>query len=42
VGEAEVKRMLPLTDQDKDGKVSKEDFRKFMKAEFDRLDKNVV
>ena len=39
VGEAEVKQMLPLMDQDKDGKVSKQDFMKFMEAEFDRLDK---
>jgi hypothetical protein len=39
VGEAELKLMLPLMDQDKDGKVSKQDFMKFMEAEFDRLDK---
>jgi sulfatase maturation enzyme AslB (radical SAM superfamily) len=39
VGETEVKQMLPLMDQDKDGKVSKQDFMKFMEAEFDRLDK---
>jgi hypothetical protein len=39
VGEAEVKQMLPLMDRDKDGKVSKQDFIEFMKAEFDRLDK---
>jgi Ca2+-binding EF-hand superfamily protein len=39
VGEAEVKQMLPLMDQDKDGKVSKQDFMKFMEAEFDGLDK---
>jgi hypothetical protein len=38
VGEAEVKQMLPLMDQDKDGKVSKQDFMNFMEAEFDRLD----
>jgi Ca2+-binding EF-hand superfamily protein len=38
-GETEVKRVLPLMDQDKDGKVSKQDFMKFMEAEFDRLDK---
>ena len=31
VGEAEVKPALPLADQDKDGKVSKQGFRKFMK-----------
>jgi Ca2+-binding EF-hand superfamily protein len=40
VSEAELKQMLPLMDQDKDGKVSKQDFMKFMEAEFDRLDKN--
>jgi hypothetical protein len=39
VGEAELKQMLPLMDQDKEGKVSKQDFMKFMEAEFDRLDK---
>jgi len=39
VGEPEVKQMLPLMDQDKDGKVSKQDFMEFMEAEFDRLDK---
>jgi hypothetical protein len=38
-GEADTKRLLLLMDQDKDGKVSKEDFMKFMEAEFDRLDK---
>jgi hypothetical protein len=38
-GEPEVKQMLPLMDQDKDGKVSKQDFMLFMEAEFDRLDK---
>jgi hypothetical protein len=38
-GELEVKKMLPLMDEDKDGKVSKQDFMKFMEAEFDRLDK---
>jgi Ca2+-binding EF-hand superfamily protein len=38
-GEAEVKQMLLLMDQDKDGKVSKQDFMNFMEAEFDRLDK---
>jgi Ca2+-binding EF-hand superfamily protein len=31
--------MLPLMDEDKDGKVTKQDFMKFMEAEFDRLDK---
>jgi Ca2+-binding EF-hand superfamily protein len=38
-GEAEVRQLLPLMDQDMQGKVSKEEFMKFMAAEFDRLDK---
>ena len=38
LGEAEVKKMLQLMDQDKDGKVCKQDFMNFMEAEFDRLD----
>jgi Ca2+-binding EF-hand superfamily protein len=36
----EVTRLLLLMDTDKDGKVSKQEFIKFMEAEFDRLDKN--
>ena len=39
IGEDEVKRLLPLMDHDKDGKVSKQEFMRFMEAEFDRLDK---
>ena len=39
MGEAQVKQLLPLMDQDQDGKVSKREFMKFMEAEFDRLDK---
>jgi hypothetical protein len=39
IGEDEVKRLLPLMNQDKDGKVSKQEFMRFMEAEFDRLDK---
>ena len=39
IGEDGVKRLLPLMNQDKDGKVSKEVFMGFMEAEFDRLDK---
>jgi hypothetical protein len=39
IGEDEVKRLLPLMDHDKDGKVSKQDFLRFMDAEFDMLDK---
>jgi sulfatase maturation enzyme AslB (radical SAM superfamily) len=38
-GESEVRHLLPLMDQDKQGKVSKEEFMRFMAAEFDRLDK---
>jgi hypothetical protein len=38
-GEAEVRPLLLLMDQDKDGKVSKQEFMRFMEAEFDRLDK---
>jgi Ca2+-binding EF-hand superfamily protein len=40
IGEEEAKRMLLLMDQDKNGKVSKQEFLSFMEAEFDRLDKN--
>jgi|HubBroStandDraft_4_1064222.scaffolds.fasta_scaffold156770_2 hypothetical protein len=39
LGEANTKRLLLLMNQDKDGKVSKQDFMMFMEAEFDRLDK---
>jgi hypothetical protein len=38
VGESEIKQMLPLIVQDKEGKVSKQEFMRFMEAEFDRLD----
>jgi hypothetical protein len=38
-GEPEVRQLLPLMDQDREGKVSKQEFMKFMAAEFDRLDK---
>lgn len=39
MGEDEVKQLLTLMDADKNGKVSKEKYMKFMEAEFDRLDK---
>ena len=39
-GEAEAKKLLLLMDTDKSGKVSKEEFMRFMAAEFDRLDVN--
>jgi hypothetical protein len=38
-GETEVKPLLLLMDHDQDGKVSKQEFMRFMEAEFDRLDK---
>jgi hypothetical protein len=40
LGEDEVKKLLLLMDTDKNGKVSKETFMKFMEEEFERLDKN--
>jgi Ca2+-binding EF-hand superfamily protein len=40
LGEDEVKQLLMLLDTDKNGKVSKPEFMKFMDAEFDRLDKD--
>jgi Ca2+-binding EF-hand superfamily protein len=36
---AEVKQLLLLMDTDPSGKISKEEWLKFMEAEFDRLDK---
>lgn len=39
MNEAEIKQLLPLMDQDKNGKVSKRDFMRFMEEEFGRLDK---
>jgi Ca2+-binding EF-hand superfamily protein len=39
IGEDSVKQLLPLMDTDKNGMVSKEEFMKFMAAEFERLDK---
>jgi EF-hand domain pair len=40
LGEDEVKQMLILMDTDKNGKISKAEYMKFMEAEFDRLDKD--
>ena len=40
LGEDEVRQLLLLMDTDKNGKVSKAEFKKFMQAEFDRLDKD--
>ncbi len=40
LGEPEVKQLLLFMDTDKSGKISKEEWMKFMEAEFDRLDKD--
>ena len=40
LGEPEVKQLLLLMDTDKSGKISKEEWMKFMESEFDRLDKD--
>jgi len=40
LGEAEVKQLLLLMDTDENGKISKEEWMKFMEAEFDRLDRD--
>jgi hypothetical protein len=40
LGEPEVKQLLLLMDTDKNGKISKQEWMKFMEAEFDRLDKD--
>jgi hypothetical protein len=39
MGEDDVKQLLTLMDADKNGKVSKEKYMRFMEAEFERLDK---
>jgi hypothetical protein len=39
LGEEEVKQLLLLIDTEKKGKISKQEWMKFMEAEFDRLDK---
>jgi len=39
IGENEVKQLLLLMEPDKKGMVSKQEFMKFMEAEFGRLDK---
>jgi hypothetical protein len=38
LGEAEVKQLLLLMDADKNGKISKEEYMRYMEAEFERLD----
>jgi CRISPR/Cas system-associated endonuclease Cas3-HD len=40
LGEEEVKQLLLLMDTEKSGKISKQEWMKFMEAEFDRLDKS--
>jgi hypothetical protein len=40
LGADEVKQLLALMDTDKNGKISKAEFMKYMEAEFERLDKD--
>jgi hypothetical protein len=40
LGEADVKQLLLLMDADMNGKISREEYMRFMAAEFDRLDKD--
>jgi hypothetical protein len=40
LAEPEVMQLLLLMDTDKSGKISKQEWMKFMEAEFDRLDKD--
>ncbi|HEY1760539.1 MAG TPA: hypothetical protein VGG72_34510 [Bryobacteraceae bacterium] len=40
IGEADVKQLLLLMDADKNGKISRDEYMRFMQAEFDRLDKD--
>jgi len=40
LAEDQVRQLLPLADAGRSGKVSKQEWLKFMEAEFDRLDKN--
>jgi hypothetical protein len=40
VGEGEVKQLLLLMKTDSNGQVSKQEYMKFMEAEFEHLDKN--
>jgi len=39
-GEAQARELLKLMDTDKNGKVSRQEFMRYMAAEFDRLDVN--
>jgi CRISPR/Cas system-associated endonuclease Cas3-HD len=40
LGQNEVRQLLLLMDADQSGKISKQEWMKFMEAEFDRLDKD--
>lgn len=40
LGEEDVKKLLLLIDTQRTGKISKQEWMKFMEAEFDRLDKD--
>ena len=40
IADSEVKQLLLLMDTDKNGKISREEFLKFMEAEFERLDQD--
>jgi 5S rRNA maturation endonuclease (ribonuclease M5) len=40
LGEEQAKQLLLLIDTDEKGKISKQEWMKFMEAEFDRLDKD--
>ena len=40
LGEDEVKQLVLLMDADKNGKISKDEYMRFMAAEFERLDKD--
>jgi len=40
LADPEVKQLLLLMDTDRNGKISKQEWMKFMEAEFDRLDKD--
>ena len=40
LGENEIKQLLLLIGTDKNGKISKQEWMKFVEAEFDRLDKD--
>ena len=40
LGEDEVKKLLLIMEPDKKGKISKQEYMKFMQAEFERLDRD--